>query len=709
KNLFSIDLYVADAETGKVTERVTSTSFNAHVDEYSSYESSVAWSPDSRQLAFVAFAKGRNRLIIAGADNGKISREIDIPGVPSISNPAWSPDGRTIVVTGLVDGQSDLFAYDLERKSVRRLTNDFYADLQPSFSPDGKKLVFATDRRSITGSGIQHHFAHNLALLDMSTGAVTPLDFFNGANNLNPVFGNDNNLVYFLSDRDGFRNLYSYNIASGELLKRTNLFTGITGITMYSPALSAARHTDRVVFSVYNKDEYTIHGAASTALGNEAVAGTAVAMQPGALPPYNRVGESIVQQSLVQTPYEVVPATAFTDIPYKPNFQLDYIGNTGGVGVSTGRYGTGLAGGVNGIFSDILGNNQLFGAVSLNGEIYDVGGQFAYVNQKKRFNWGLSASHIPYLSGWESLRPDTLVNRDGDSVAVANYSLNLLRTFEDQLSVFAAFPFSTIRRLEGGASIARYYYRLDEYADYYDPQSGFYYGQDKTKLPTPEGFTFGQAYMALVGDNSFSGVASPLAGHRFRLEAGQYLGVVNLTSVTADYRRYFRMAPLTLATRNMYLGRFGRDAQTGVLPPLFIGYPSLVRGYNALNFAQETESGGTTGITINDLIGNRIYVGNVELRLPFTGPERLSAIQSKFLFTELNLFTDAGMAWGSAENFNGSKNDFNRRNNRFILSSGVSARVNLFGYLVIEPYYAVPWQNGGFKNGTFGLNFIPGW
>ena len=43
------------------------------------------------------------------------------------------------------------------------------------------------------------------------------------------------------------------------------------------------------------------------------------------------------------------------------------------------------------------------------------------------------------------------------------------------------------------------------------------------------------------------------------------------------------------------------------------------------------------------------------------------------------------------------------------LSSGISLRVNLFGYLILEPYYAIPWQNGGLKNASFGFNFTPGW
>jgi Tol biopolymer transport system component len=705
KNLFSIDLYIADATTGKIVERVTSSKFNSHIDEYSSFESSVAWSPDSREVAFVAFAKGRNQLVIANT-SGKIRETYDIPGVTGFSNPTWSPDGATIVITGLVNGQSDLYAFDLNTKKVRQLTNDYYADVQPSYSPDGKWIAFATDRLSIAGKQLPHQFGHNVALLNVATGEIKSLSFFNGANNLNPVFANDNNIIYFLSDHDGFRNMYSYNLGSQQITQHTNFFTGITGITMYAPAISSSKQTDRVTYTYYNNGDYFIYGATSAELQKIPVTDNGTAMQAGMLPPFNRKGGDLVQNNLKGTAFPAVATTEFKEVPFKPKFQLDYIGNTG-VGLSTGGgFGTGLAGGVNGIFSDILGSNQLFGGISLNGEIYDVAGQFAYLNQKSRINWGIGVSHIPYLSGAQYLFRDTIRNNAGDSVAVINSSLDLLRTFEDQLQVFASYPFSTIRRVEAGASFARYYYRLDRYSEYYDPTGQFYLGADKNRQPTPEGFNFGQGYLALVGDNSFFGATAPLAGHRFRFEAGQYLGVVQLQNVTGDYRRYFRFAPVTLATRNMFVGRFGRDAETGVLPPLYVGYPQLVRGYQALDYAEDGQGGN---VTINDLIGSRMYVGNVELRFPLSGPERLSAIKSRFFLADLNLFTDGGVAWGSASRAGGIKDGFVLRDQKFIVSSGVSLRVNVFGYLVIEPFYAIPWQNGGLKNANFGLNFIPGW
>jgi Tol biopolymer transport system component len=61
---------------------------------------------------------------------------------------------------------------------------------------------------------------------------------FNGANNFNPQYSADGTQVYFLSNRDGFRNLYRYTLATVKLEQMTDLFTGICGITEYSPALS---------------------------------------------------------------------------------------------------------------------------------------------------------------------------------------------------------------------------------------------------------------------------------------------------------------------------------------------------------------------------------------------------------------------------------------------------------------------------------------
>ena len=134
------------------------------------------------------------------------------------------------------------------------------------------------------------------------------------------------------------------------------------------------------------------------------------------------------------------------------------------------------------------------------------------------------------------------------------------------------------------------------------------------------------------------------------------------------------------------------------------GYENASSGYNS---TMEGEP-----FNISWLSGTRMMVGNAELRLPLTGPERLAMIKSRWLLSDLNLFFDSGLAWNRGNKIifdRNSSHDIDE-NGRFpIYSTGASLRINLFGYLVIEPYYAFPLQNGGLKNGVFGLNLTPGW
>jgi hypothetical protein len=114
-------------------------------------------------------------------------------------------------------------------------------------------------------------------------------------------------------------------------------------------------------------------------------------------------------------------------------------------------------------------------------------------------------------------------------------------------------------------------------------------------------------------------------------------------------------------------------------------------------------------------------VANFEVRLPFTGPEKLAAIKSKFFFTDLNLFFDAGVAWNGGDQIKfqkapdviGTNPDgttiYNTNQRVPALSAGVSLRINLFGALILEPYYALPFNRTDVKKPVFGLNFTPGW
>ena len=725
RGLFSIDLYLADARTGEIIRKVASSRKSSHIDDFNYIESSGTWSPNSKEFAFVAFSKGSNILVIKEALSGKTVKEFPIAGVPAFSNPSWSPDGKSIVVTGLVQGQTDLYLVNIKSGKVEQLTDDAYSEMHPHWSPNGNALFFSTDEQSRKQHPQYGKWRFNLAKLDLANLNTTHIDVFPGADNMNPVLDTAGNVI-FLSNRDGFRNLYRYEPSTGKVFQISEVLTGVSGITPYAPAISISKRRDRLMYTYFSNNNYTIYKAKAKDFLNKEVDPNDVNFEAAKLPRVNKRATALVDkqlQELSSTAY--IPDGEMFSTEYKPKFKLDYVGGGAGLGVGLNNtFGTqsGLAGGVDMLFSDILGNNQLYTGLALNGEITDIGGSVAYINRKRQLNWGASFSHLPFRSfAFGGTGIENFQISDDVTIPVLADTFFVQRIFEDKASVFANYPLSRSLRVEGSASYARYSSRLDQYINIYETDGVFVgrqLAQDRQKLDSGNGFNLWTAGAAFVGDNSVSGLVGPLDGYRFRFGADRYFGEFNFYQVTADYRKYVYLKPVSFAVRALHYGRYG--AESDELFPMFVGSSWFVRGYNT------TSSGNLlsqNGRDINELFGSKIAVANFEVRLPLSGIERLSVVKSKFFLTELALFADAGVAWYDTDQFGGPiylrDNEGNIRTDplgnplvelneaQTIMSAGVSMRVNFFGAMVLEPYYAIPIQKN--TQGTFGLNIIPAW
>lgn len=727
KNLFTIDLYLADAKTGTIIKKLTSKTANSHIDEFNFIESAGSWSPDGKKFAFSVFSKGRNRMLVVEVPSGRILDDVSMGKAEQFSNLSWSPDGKQVVFQGLSEGQGDLYTYNFDTKKIRQLTNDKYSDYQPSFSHDGKKIIFASDRTTYDQS-LSQEITFNLAEYDLQTGRITNINAFNGANNLNPVYSADDKQIYFLSNRDGFRNLYRYTIATQRIEQMTDLFTGICGITEFSPAISISNNND-IVYTYYRAQKYSIYNANVNEFTPTVVDAGNTNFNAAMLPPFSSVGVDLINSNLNNyLAYRKFPADSIKNQAYQPRFKLDYLASSG-VGVSASAFGTGLASGVQGVLSDILGRNQIYAGVAINGEIYDFGAQFLYIKQTGRWNFGAGLSHIPYQFANYNIIPTTFIQSNGQTIPATEERYDLIRIFQDQASLFTSYPMSKTTRVEFGGSAAEYYYRVDRYSTLFDNngnelsyQKAHISNTDYNADPINAGnvlrpFTVYAANTSLIGDNSFFGVASPLAGYRYRLEAEYDFGTYQFFAPTLDLRGYLRTAPVTFAAR---LYSYDRLGNSNGLYPLYVGYPFLIRGYEAQTFYNGSNK-PSNGFTIDQLSGTRTAVANFEVRLPFTGPEKLSQIKSRFFFSELNFFFDAGLAWNQGNQIkwaltpdrigaDANGNALYNTNQRVpALSSGVSLRVNIFGYFVLEPYLAVPFNRNDVSKPVFGIGFTPGW
>ncbi|WP_159635710.1 DPP IV N-terminal domain-containing protein [Sphingobacterium composti Ten et al. 2007 non Yoo et al. 2007] len=706
QDLFSIDLYLADANTGKRIRKLGSKLTNKDIDEFSFLESAGSFSPDSKKFAFSVFSQGKNKLMVVDIETGKPLLTEAMGDIIEFANIAWAPDGETVAFSGLVQGHSDLYTYNTRTKELKQLTDDVYSDYQPNYSRDGKYIVFSTDRLALQSDSRAVTIPMNLALYEVTTGKITNIDVFPNANNLNPQFSGDGTSIFFLSNSDGFRNMYRYHLSSSTVERLTDYFTGISGITEYSPAISVSANDD-IVYSFFKKKKYNIYKANVSEFVPVQISAHEVDMTAAILPPNVDRGVNVVNRNLSNfNVFQRISDNQINNIAYTPKFKLDYLANSG-VGMSVGsRYGAGISSGIQGQFSDILGYNQIFSALNINGEIYDFGGQVAYINQRSRLNWGGALSHIPYMTGFSQYGYEDFGY--GNELAVSTY---MIRTFQTQAEGFVAYPFNRNHRFEVGAAISRYGYRVDKW------RQSYYYGYgDRQRITNEEAsgllggnfkpFIIQQVNSGFVGDNAVFGITAPLQGFRYRLGAEQYFGDYNFTALNIDLRKYNRYKPVTIAARLYSYMRLGEDNKA--LYPLYIGYPYLIRGYESGN----VDVTGNTGF--EQLSGSKMAVGNFEIRIPFTGPEKLALIKSGLLFSDLNFFLDGGVAWDRNQytfDINNPTDTKLVHNTDFkpVYSAGVSLRINLFGAMILEPYYAIPFQKTKSKFGTFGLNFAPGW
>jgi Tol biopolymer transport system component len=720
------ELYVADARTGRVIRRLQKgAAFDPHYGSLRYINSAGTWSPDGKRFAFSALRGGHDVLVVLDVARAERLREIRAPGVGEISNPSWSPDGRSIVFAGIHGGISDLFLTDLESGRTRALTDDRYAELHPAFSPDGRTIAFSTDRGPGTDLERLAWGPYRLALMDVATGRVTlaPCDDPPAAGgfawkDVNPVWSADGRGLFFVSNRDGIPNVYRVSLETGETTRVTNLITGVSGITDVSPALTGARERDRILFTSFEDGGYNIYALD----GEKELAGTplpptrtAEAERPPAaalLPPvprpsertFNRVAAYLADDADGRPGSTV--ASGYGVGPYRARLGLDYLGQPQIGAAIGGPFGGGLYGGVSGIFSDVLGRHTVLGTIQAQGQLDEIGFAAAYINTRSRWSYGGVSQRVPYVYGYYQLGADTL-----SGSVVPTQDLVRARFFDTSLQAYAQYPFSMVKRIEFSAGVRQIARDFQLYRILLDPVS---YAPVDQRVEKIRGYSLAmaQATAALVYDDALFGWTSPFAGQRYRFQVTPTVGQLSFTEVLADYRRYLFLRPVTLAVQAMHFGRYGRDSEgtvddQRVFYDQYLGQPWYVRGYySAYNNCARANGSGPACDVLPQLFGSRVAVAKAELRFPLV---RQLVMGSSMGIPPIEGFgfVDAGVAWsdGVAPVLRAARpSDVAERG--VLSSAGVGARVNLFGYMVLEADYVRPLTLT--RGWRWELNFLPG-
>lgn len=261
------EIFLISAIDGKQIQKVTRASRSGDLESLHSYFSGMTFSPDGKNLCFVAKSNGYDALFFIRLDGRKtyLKKRVNSNGLLS---PIWSPDGSRVAFSGLTHGQRDLFVFDIENDVINQLTNDRHDDRDASWTANSEELIFSSDRphpennvaRDVevsttgvlrTADGAPLEFgAYNLFRLKLDGGEVSPLPVGEGDNG-EPTVSPDGKKICFVSNRNGIDNLYLHFFDSSGAIAITDILTG-AGSPSWSP------DGRRIAFSSFNEGGFDI-------------------------------------------------------------------------------------------------------------------------------------------------------------------------------------------------------------------------------------------------------------------------------------------------------------------------------------------------------------------------------------------------------------------------------------------------------------------
>lgn len=757
-----LDLFLADASTGKRLKRLTKSTLDPEFEELRYAYSQGAFSPDGRTFAFTAQRKGKDVLYLYDLRRKRVVRRIDTP-LQAMIGPSFSPDGRKIVFSGTRGGLSDLYIIDADGKDLTQLTDDPYGDLMPQWSPDGRQIAFVSERGPQTDLKSLNLGPWRVSLYDIENGAATVIPGQDGKN-LNPMWAPDGQSLAFISDRTGIPQIFLYDLADQEHYQLTKFVGGVFSVTENSPAMSWAREADKLAFTYHDDGDFTIWslvnprqlkkeafraatpvvaggvplpgasgapaavtekeraGAAISELAramSDSIAGAKAlaeaAANPrrrsvyrssgglrytGMLPSTESAGVSIAALLDSATLSLPDPSTFKTE-PYRGTLRPEYVMRPS-VGYAQNNFGRGVYGGTAIVLADLVGNKRLVLAGGLNGRVSEAQLYAEYTNLGGRLQYQTGLAQQPYFfyaGGFQT-------GGGGQFVETQVLSRYIVR------NVFASgiYPLNHFARFEYGAS----FNNIDRAAMFIsrgiDYNQGFATGFYLDSIVNEASLNYASPFVAYVKDNALFGATGGIYGQRYRFGVERIMGNVAWTSYTADYRRYDAILFnfLTLASRVSANVSVGPDE--GEFPK-YIGRPDFIRGYDREYYSGSCGSQqNTSSCSASQLLGSRVAFANLELRFPLVRRFDLGLLPVSLPPVDGLFFYDFGMAWSAGQSISLTRPanyDFN--NQRFMLRSyGVGIRLNLFNIALLRWDYSVP-RDGSFNRGywswTLGQSF----
>jgi len=699
------DIYLASTIDNKTIKKLVRGQRAAYLEELHWLRGpAFSWSPDDKQIVFSAKAGAEDALHIVNVKTSEIEKTLKLR-FDGIYNPVWSPQGNDIAFTGIRDGQCDIYVYNLGTQKLRKLTNDIFSNVEPSWSPNGTKIVFASDRRdyldnipkSLKPFDINYK-NFNIYEINADGAGIKKLvdsDF----QERTPIYSPDGKYIAFSSDRSGVSNIYLKDLETEQEWSITNVLTGA-----FIPSWGG--NAERMAFTSFytaGYDIYILKSPLSIKPGEINVQETQFVKDLKQKKEEQESKEDnlfakadndfktktdevkkyrnyIFDESFAEGEIEIEdqdesvfldsteyakPDGDFKVHDYEIKFSPDLVYGSVGYNQFFGTQGF-----TNIMFSDVLGDHRVNIAANLFGDFRNADYAFTYLFLPKKFDIGGSVFHNAYFfwsnyTGW---------------VRDRNYGLSL----------FLSNPFDRYRRISYGLSIRGI---NRDYLDWPDELADILINAG---IFSPRDRYFILNNLTYTKDTTVWGYTGPTNGSRWAvgLTYSPQMGKngIDFTTVRGDWRKYIRVHKgYSFALRGS--GGFSE----GIHPQkFFLGglanwinydYKGGIRVNRVEDIYFASFEMPLRGADYYELVGNRFIVTNVEFRFPLIH-QLLMGFPLPLYFSNVGgaIFSDIGFAW--------DKNDFNNFKDLFdtpksllrskyaFASYGMGVRLNIGFFLL---------------------------
>jgi Tol biopolymer transport system component len=165
------------------------------------YDAEGSYSPDGKQIVFCSKRDGNLELYIMDADGKNVRKLTNAPGCYN-GGPFFSPDGKRVIFRS--DRQKEdhlqLYVINADGTGERALTSDLnWVQWGPYWYKDGKHIIYAGADHSVAGRP-----NYDLYWMSVETGKKVRITYAPGADVL-PVFSPDGKRLMWTSTRDGMQ------------------------------------------------------------------------------------------------------------------------------------------------------------------------------------------------------------------------------------------------------------------------------------------------------------------------------------------------------------------------------------------------------------------------------------------------------------------------------------------------------------------------